>query len=58
MTRYALLLIAFILAGCTGSLGVGGEDGVGVRSSIGVDGKILEIAPTDGDGYVDVANTD
>jgi hypothetical protein len=56
VTRYALLLIAFILAGCSGSLGIGGEDGVGVRSSVGIDGKILEIAPTNGDG--EVANTD
>jgi hypothetical protein len=50
MAIYALLLTALLLAGCTGSLGVGGEDGVGVRSSVGIDGKILEIAPTDGDG--------
>ena len=45
MTRYALLLIALILAGCA-------------NSRVGTSGKAPEPAPADGDEYVDVANTD
>ncbi|MGA2500466.1 MAG: hypothetical protein ABSH20_22205 [Tepidisphaeraceae bacterium] len=49
--RYLLLLVvAAALTGCTGAFGVGGEDGVGLKSSVGIDGKIVEIAPADGNG--------
>ena len=49
--RYLLLLVAIVsLTGCTGAFGVGGEDGLGVKSSVGMDGKIVEIAPADGNG--------
>ncbi|MFI5379442.1 MAG: hypothetical protein ACHRHE_09105 [Tepidisphaerales bacterium] len=49
--RYLLLLVAGVcLSGCTGAFGVGGEDGVGLKSSVGMDGKIVEIAPADGNG--------
>lgn len=49
--RYALLLVMLIVVtGCTSSLGLGGQKGVGLRSSLGMDGKIVEITPTDGNG--------
>ena len=45
-----VLVVAACLTGCTGAFGFGGEDGVGLKSSVGIDGKIVEIAPTDGNG--------
>jgi predicted small secreted protein len=42
---------AAMLAGCSTSLGFGDEeDGVGVKSSVAKDGKILVVEPTDGEG--------
>ncbi len=49
--RYLLVLLAAaFLSGCTGAFGVGGENGIGLKSSIGMDGKIVEISPADGNG--------
>jgi hypothetical protein len=49
--RYALLmLMLMVVAGCTSSFGLGGEKGVGVKTAVGMDGKIVEIVPTDGNG--------
>jgi hypothetical protein len=49
--RYLLLLIvAVYLSGCTGAFGVGGGEGFGLKSSVGMDGKIVEISPADGNG--------
>jgi hypothetical protein len=46
----ALICLA-MLAGCSTSLGFGDEeDGVGVKSSVAKDGKILVVEPTDGEG--------
>jgi hypothetical protein len=51
--RYLLVLALLTgIAGCTTSFGVGGEGGVGLRTSVGMDGKIVEIAPADGNGEV------
>jgi hypothetical protein len=54
--KYALLTLILALTGCTTSPGVGGENGV--RSSVGIDHKTLEIAPTADHGDIVQAYTD
>jgi hypothetical protein len=44
----AMLIIG--LSGCTSSIGFGGDDGAGIKSSVAKDGKILMVEATDGDG--------
>ena len=49
----AALLFALLigLCGCTSAVGFGDDDnGLGVRSSVAKDGKILMLEPTDGNG--------
>ena len=49
--KYALLLIGLLfVAGCSSSLGFGGDEGLGVKGSIAKDGRIVALEPTDGDG--------
>lgn len=53
MRSWAVLLVGLLLlgfSGCSSSLGFGDEDGVGLRGTIGKDGKILAVEPTDGEG--------
>jgi hypothetical protein len=49
--KFSILLLNLLFAaGCTSSLGFGGDEGVGIKSSLAKDGKIVSIEPTDGDG--------
>jgi hypothetical protein len=47
-----LVLALLAAGGCTSAFGVGGEDGFGLRTSVGMDGKIVDISPADGNGNV------
>jgi hypothetical protein len=45
-----LCLSLLALAGCSSTIGFGDDDGVGLRSSIGKEGKIFVVEGTDGNG--------
>jgi predicted small secreted protein len=50
MRQALVLLVLFVLAGCTSSIGFGDDDGVGIKGSLGKDGRIVCLEPTDGEG--------
>jgi hypothetical protein len=47
-----LLISVDFIAGCSGSLGFGDENGVGIRSTVAKDGKLFAIETADGEGNI------
>jgi predicted small secreted protein len=45
-----LCLCLLPLTGCTSAIGFGDDNGVGLKSSVGKEGKVFVVEATDGDG--------
>jgi hypothetical protein len=52
MLMPVLLILVHFGSGCSGSLGFGDENGVGLRGTVAKDGKVFAIETADGEGNI------